>query len=214
MKIKEFDGKSCGDSQIVIYGTTVGGKIIYQCLRQMGINVLFFCDRSKKYAEFCGLSVKDPSVLRENKNYYVLNALTRSFDSVCQYMEQIQYPELYSCRNLIRDKRVEDFVYDENERELVADFLEKYPIYAAGNSEDIFMPSLEVFITERCTLRCRDCSHLIPEYKTPGDYEISEIISILENVLKIVKKISDLIILGGEPMLHKDLCELIAWGGV
>ena len=76
------------------------------------------------------------------------------------------------------------------------------------------MPILEVFITERCTLRCRDCSHLIPEYKAPKNYEMKEIINVLENVLKVVDKISDLIILGGEPVLHMELYKLIEWGGV
>ena len=212
MVIKEFDWISNKNSQVVIYGTTVGGKIIYQCLQNVGIKVEFFCDRSNRYAEFCGCPVKEPSVLCDNKNYKVLNALTRSFDSVCQYMEQIQYKEIYSCSILIKDKRVEDFIYDENEGELVADFLEKYPIYASSCRKDICLPSLEVFITERCTLRCRDCSHLIPRYQNAKDYNIEEIIGNLNKISKMVERISDLIILGGEPLLHKGLYQLLEWG--
>lgn len=212
MQIIEFDCKVHEKSRVVIYGTTVGGKIIYQCLRAMGITVEFFCDRSRRYSEFCGCPVKEPSILCEDKEFVVLNVLTRSFDSVCQYMEQIQYKEIYSCSNLIKDKRVEDFIYDENEGELVADFLEKYPIYASICRKGICLPSLEIFITERCTLRCRDCSHLIPRYQNAKDYNIEDIIGNLKKISKMVERISDLIILGGEPLLHKGLHQLLEWG--
>lgn len=212
MRIKEFNKEFAENSKIVIYGTTVGGKIIFQCLLDMGMQVTFFCDRSGKYSEFCGCPVKDPSVLCENRDYIVLNVLTRSFNSACQYMEQLGYKEIYSCWNLIKDREIADFAYTENEKELVIDFLEKYPLYVSNNEKDIYLPSLEVFITERCTLRCRDCSHLIPRYQEPKDYNIEDIIKSLRNVLKVSKRISELIILGGEPLLHRELHRLLEWG--
>lgn len=213
MKLIDFDCVPLENEKIVIYGTTIGGKVIFQCLQNNELKVDFFCDRSKKYSEFCGIPVKDPTVLLNNKHYKVLIALTRSFDSAYQFLEKIGYNEAYCCKNLIKEKKIEDFSYAENEKELVQDFLEKYPIYAAPNAEkDIILPSLEVFITERCTLRCRDCSHLIPRYQHPRDYDMNQIINTLENTLKVVTKIPDLIILGGEPILHKELYKLLYWG--
>ena len=125
MEIKEFDWKSQGNSKIVIYGTTVGGKIIFQCLQSLGIEPIFFCDRSQKYEQFCGIPVKEPCVLLDTNDYTVLNSLTRSFNSACQYMEQIGYSEIYCCKNLLTDKKAENFLCEDNERELVKDFLEK-----------------------------------------------------------------------------------------
>lgn len=213
MRIEEFNLEDYRGEKIVIYGTTMGGKVIYQCLNSAGLEIDYFCDRSKKYTEFCGCLVKEPCVLEHEKDAIIINALTRSFESACQFMEQISCQVVYTCRNLIKDKTVKDFIYDENEKESVVDFLVKYPVYAnVSKRKDIILPSLEVFITEKCTLRCRDCSHLIPRYQEPKDYNISEIIANLQNVLKIADGIIDLIILGGEPLLHGELNKLLDWG--
>ena len=69
MKLIDFDCVSLTNEKIVIYGTTVGGKLIFQCLQSSGLDVDFFCDRSKKYSEFCGVPVKDPVALQNNTQY-------------------------------------------------------------------------------------------------------------------------------------------------
>lgn len=212
MIITDFDYRDIANSEIVIYGTTVGGKVIFQCLKERGIKVSFFCDRNGKNNTFCGIPVYNPEVLKQRKEYKVLIALTRSFNSACQYLEELEYEQVYKCCRLIAEKKVEDFVYEENEETAVIDFLNKYSTYANGmKDEEIVLPTLEIFITERCTLRCRDCSHLIPRYSNPKDHCLEEIIEDLKNVLKIVRKISDLTILGGEPLLHKGISKLLEY---
>lgn len=211
MKTLEFHYTEADSQSIVIYGATVGGKLIFQCLQSMGIRVAFFVDRDKEKKLMCGIPVKDPSVLQGRaEEYKVIIALTRSFLSACQYMNEIGYDEIFNCVNLINDKTIDDFIFTENDKVLVSDFLKKYPIYADDAlNREIILPALEVFITERCTLRCRDCSHLIPRYTKPIDYDIEDITGYLDNVLKLVGRISDLIILGGEPLLHKEIGKLL-----
>lgn len=214
VNVKEFVVENIPDKSVIIYGATVGGKVVFQCLRKHGIKVDFFCDQKKSGECYCGVPVKHPDILKmENGNRKILIALTRSFNSACQFLQEINYKEVYSCGLLISGKKIDDFEYDENEKVAILDFLNKYPIYAGDKfAGKIYFPSLEVFITERCTLRCRDCSHLIPRYVKPVDYDIDEIINDLDNVLKVVEYIIDLIILGGEPILHKELYKLLEYG--
>ena len=59
---------------------------------------------------------------------------------------------------------------------------------------------LDVVITERCTLRCRDCSNLMQHYRKPEDPGVDEVIYSLKRLLSSMR-IEQLKILGGEPLI-------------
>ena len=73
----------------------------------------------------------------------------------------------------------------------------------------IEMPYLEMMVTQRCNLRCRGCSNLMPLFKHPKDMPIQPLLDDFEKILQSVDKVHLLKILGGEPFLYKDLPRLI-----
>jgi organic radical activating enzyme len=96
-----------------------------------------------------------------------------------------QYPYSYSALDL--------------ENALNAYFFEQNP-----NSELAILPKAEVVVTQKSTLRCRDCAALMPYYKEPKSIDIKIIIECLDNFFEIAS-VKELSILGGEPFLYKDL---------
>ena len=86
-------------------------------------------------------------------------------------------------------------------------------IIASGGAHEFIMPYLELCITERCTLQCRQCKNFMPHYDNPKDYDYEEIIPPLEKFLKAVDYIAVFRILGGEPFLHKDLPQIVDYCG-
>ncbi len=68
--------------------------------------------------------------------------------------------------------------------------------------------SLEVIVTERCTLKCKDCSNLMQYYSKPSSAESSSIINDLERCLDSLAWINEVRVLGGEPFINKDLDNL------
>lgn len=209
MEIKEFDVNVYQNEPVMIYGATVGGKMIFQCLQKKGIAVECFIDRKVQNKNFCGIPVKNPEILKSKKGMLLI-AVTRSYISVCQFLKTINFDQIYSCVNLIAGKTRADFNYEKDELVGVSDFLVKYPLYVHGFSgEKLILPTLEVFITERCTLRCRDCSHLVKYYKSPKNYNMKKILQYLSNFLDVVDYIEEIIILGGEPLLHTELPEIL-----
>lgn len=69
------------------------------------------------------------------------------------------------------------------------------------------IPFFEVWVGQRCTLRCKECCHLIP-YVEPKLFDIEELISDCKRILKCCN-IAYFSILGGEPFCNHELYKLL-----
>ncbi|MDR2808257.1 MAG: radical SAM protein [Spirochaetaceae bacterium] len=78
---------------------------------------------------------------------------------------------------------------------------------------NIYMLYLEIVTTTRCTLKCKHCIGDIPEIKADEQYTMSfeEYKNYLDNLLKNIKSLKLVRILGGEPLLNKDIDKIIAY---
>lgn len=76
----------------------------------------------------------------------------------------------------------------------------------------LFIYQIEMVVTTKCSLRCKDCSNLMQYYKSPYHVDIKKNLKALKNLLDNVDEIGTLTFLGGEPLLYPDLVELL--GGV
>jgi organic radical activating enzyme len=78
---------------------------------------------------------------------------------------------------------------------------------------NIHMIYLEIVTTTRCTLKCRHCIGDIPEIKKDEQYSISieDYKIYLGNLLKNIKSLKLVRLLGGEPLLNKDIDKIIEY---
>jgi hypothetical protein len=81
-------------------------------------------------------------------------------------------------------------------------FRKRYP-------EKLIVPSLDVVITEKCSLRCRDCANLMQYYSAPKDIEFGELFSSLDVFMQSVDHVLELRVLGGETFMNKRAHEYI-----
>lgn len=77
------------------------------------------------------------------------------------------------------------------------------------NNKYIFLHTLDFMITYKCSLRCKKCTNGMQYIENPCHVEINQCISDYNRILEIVEWIGSFIILGGEPLLHKELYILI-----
>lgn len=75
--------------------------------------------------------------------------------------------------------------------------------------ENVILPRIPVMITTRCTLRCKECSNLMPYYNNPKDYELDDIVSWIRNLSEAVDDWICCELVGGEPFLFKNLETLL-----
>lgn len=71
---------------------------------------------------------------------------------------------------------------------------------------DKYVPA--VAITDKCTLRCVDCSRLTIHNKNAGHYNKDTIMKSMQRLSNSVDAINMLAIYGGEPLLHPDVVEI------
>ncbi len=73
------------------------------------------------------------------------------------------------------------------------------------------IPQVEFCITTKCTLKCIDCCGLIPQLDRIRHIEMSfcDFKNYLCRLLDAADSIRHFIILGGEPLVHKDLAKMI-----
>ena len=87
---------------------------------------------------------------------------------------------------------------------------EKYhPGYGASvMTGDVLIHALEIKTTSFCTLRCKDCTHLIPYTKAPAHMPAEDLMDDIKKIIRVAK-VAGLIFMGGEVMIYPQLAELM-----
>ncbi len=75
----------------------------------------------------------------------------------------------------------------------------------------IYLPQVEFAITTTCNLKCKNCTNYIPYLPRENQRVITyaDFQTYLQNLLKNADKLNALLLLGGEPLLHKELPQML-----
>lgn len=77
------------------------------------------------------------------------------------------------------------------------------------NYKNSYYEYLEIPITNKCSLRCKHCSNLIPCYKKRYDYDNQVLLKSIKEFLNCIEQIVYIRVLGGEPFLSNNLYSVI-----
>lgn len=200
-----------GKPNVVVFGTGNFGKIVVQAAIECGLTVEKVCDSniSNWGTSFCGYPVVSPDELNENDIVLLAtNISNRKF--LRKLCEDKKISLIYDVDVILRSSSWPSF-YDKLDLEWSLDrsqeVIDLYLFDIDSESEEnlLRVKSLDVVLTERCSLKCVDCSNLMQYYQKPIGVEVEVLTESLRNFLEAVNYVSEIRLIGGEPLVSKNI---------
>lgn len=160
-------------------------------------NKVYLPEDIKKY---CANPIFIISIGNIDKHAEVIEQLQSLYDCNCleYYISQDIYYKIESAYS----KKIYDKLYIVND---------KLQYYKPEESTKLFMKNITLYITERCTLKCKDCSTLVQYFDKPVDCNTNVILNDIDLINIYFDKLRILTLLGGEPFMHKDIYDIITY---
>ncbi len=200
-----------GTEGVVVFGTGNFGKIIVRAISDRGLTIKKIIDINTSNHEtiFCGYPVVGPDELTENDVVFLAtNISNRKFlRKLCKDKKVLS---IYDVDKILRESRWPSY-YSELDLEWSLDraqeVIDLYLFDIDSESEPLFLKvkSLDVVLTERCSLKCVDCSNLMQYYQKPIGAEVEILVESLKNFFETVDFVSELRLIGGEPLVSKNV---------
>ncbi len=201
------------NKDVFIYGFGLAGKWLSANISGK-IKGFIDTDSKKVGRDFNGIKVY--SVLESQKlctSNSILIVTVVDIQDVMSIVERIPHGKWHALGLYLNNTVVE--------KSPTAEESEKFIEYSLKAVEDchkgyfakdkLFLRSIDVVITERCSLKCKDCSNLMQYYEAPVNISFEEIIDDFEDLTKAVDHVYEVRLIGGEPFMNKDIYRIIKY---
>ncbi len=216
--------KNLSNKRVLIYGVGELFQCAYENYDFSGVNIIGVSDmRFNETTEFMGFCAVSPDNITSLKPDVILVAIKEYKSLVKRFTNQFPGIEVlplckkphipaFVRRNINHNLWIETHGLHNKKPKKISK-LKELSIKINNALDRIDIPQIEFNLTTRCTLRCKHCSNFIPQIKSDEHSSISieEFKIELDNLLKAAHRIKNLILIGGEPLLVKNLDEYIVY---
>ena len=199
-----------------MFGAGDIGELANYSLNRLGITVDFFCDNDtrkhgKKYLGIEVISPENLAKLNKSINIFISNNYV---SLISTQLNKYGFKEIYNCAELLKKT---DFSQSNEIKGLQPLKIERRIEYYRNmclkdeysSSGILNIKSLDVQITERCSLKCTNCSNLMQYYEKPVNSDLNQLFLAIERLMSCVNKIYEFRVLGGDPFMNKELHKVI-----
>lgn len=195
---------------VIIYGASVYGELAYRALEKIGCVPDYYCDKSEDRKEYFGVKVIPPKCLTDLKKANIIIASADFFYEIKKELEEIGCYNLFDMSELL-NMELSRQALSNRAREMY-DNRQHYMDIVHNQAEDkLVFNRIQYVVSERCSLKCRDCSHLMQYYQNPQDIDLNKYKTSFDLLLDAVDHIAELRILGGEPFMNGKMDSVITW---
>lgn len=173
-------------STFYIWGAGTFGISFYELFcHEISIEGFIDSDPLKQGTTVCGIPVYAPNYLKERKGF-ILVAAGWTKDIYGQ-LEKLGYTNK------------QDYLH-------IDDFTSLYYWYT---KQKVYLPDIGYTITEKCSLKCKDCSSFMPKVQHPKNFAVDHIINNFEQFFRYVDKVNVVVLVGGDAMMHPDFADIV-----
>jgi len=220
--------KHVKDSELDVYifGADIAGKIVSRMLKSFGVNVSGFVDNNKNKTLVpidSSPVVHAPTFLESApKSAVVLIASTYIADIIRQIEDRgfYNWAPISNFLSYYPPERYRSILSGELRRNHAGgEFTKDFDIFVLENMRNsqvkyldpsrLYIRSVDIIITEKCSLKCKDCSNLMQYYERPQNIDTSIVLSEIDSVTEIADEINELRIIGGDAFVNKDFPTIV-----
>lgn len=204
--LKQYGGR------LILYGAGKVAEVVDYVLRQRGIEYLCFCDTYRAGGTHCGHPVISPEELERDYPGVPVLITTIHHRSVAEQLEKYGPREILDSVPLLAEVDFSDWGKggEQMTEEWAVRTITSYLTTMLSARNPMHFQELTVYLTQKCNLRCLDCSAMVPFYSSPKHYAPEIIMRSLENLLSYDGvQFREISLLGGETLLYPDLGKVL-----
>lgn len=199
------------DQKIIIYGASVYGELAYWLLHEANMKPDLYCDRVVKGC-FMSIPVIEPENLFSYRDDWVLIA------SADYYHELVRTAKEIGCKNIGNLSwlfQSYPLKVEKLSKRAAGYYVNRQNYIDVTNqrlADDVLnFTRVQFVVSERCSLKCKDCLHLMQYYQQPKNIDLESCKESFDRLLSVAEHISEIRILGGEPFMNPDMYQIIDW---
>ena len=197
-----------GGKTVIIFGAGIAGKGVLKILRQEKIPVAAFHDNGalQPYSVE-GIPVARMNFSTLNRGEVVFILAIHNMDEAVKQLEESGGFSWLPAYDLLNEKTSALLSFMEFQKfEAMQFYFERFL-----DKKLLTLNSLDFVITERCSLRCRECSNLMQYYAAPKNFSVEDLKRELDLTCAVFDEIYEIRIIGGEPFVHPNWDEILQY---
>ena len=141
------------------------------------------------------------------------------FSSIVPFLKKSGFTNVYNSSELFNDLDVNNFKIESADGKSIIESLKlkreidfynemtKKNTYI--NSDKLIVKTIDVQITEKCSMKCKDCSNLMQYYTSPKDSDMDMMFRNIDKLMSCIDQLDEFRVLGGDPFMNKNLFKVI-----
>jgi organic radical activating enzyme len=198
---------------VVIVAAVIEAEAIVSACRDNGIEVSAICDSVKKKTKdlFCGLEVIHTPNLPERFPKARFIFAVQAIQDTLEQLSSLGYDEFYSALEILENFNVSKHQYLKTSQSYMEQRILVYKKSHAAyfDEKKLYMRSVDVMVTTKCSMKCESCANLMQYYGDPKNTERENILAAIDIIKENVDDIGEFRVIGGEPLMNKDWAHIV-----